>query len=55
MVSILMPFKNTEGFLEECLNSLLSQSYENWELLAVDDNSTDNSLTLMLNYEEKDQ
>ena len=38
-----MPFRNTERFLEECLQSIQSQSYPDWELLAVDDGSEDRS------------
>ena len=54
LVSILIPFKNTESFLVECLDSLISQSYSNWELLIVDDHSTDSSYTLVENYVFKD-
>ena len=43
LVSILIPFKNTAYFLSECLNSIVNQSYENWELLIVDDGSTDDT------------
>ena len=53
-VSVLMPFKNTDAFLEECLDSILVQSYKHWELLAVDDNSTDNSSAIIKEYKEKD-
>ena len=37
LISILTPFKNTAQFLPECLDSILTQSYDNWELLLVDD------------------
>ena len=53
-VSVLMPFKNTAEFLEECLDSLLVQTYTNWELLAVDDHSTDSSNSLVQEYAVKD-
>ena len=53
-VSILMPFKNTAAFLPECLDSILEQSYLNWELLAVDDHSSDNSNAILTEYSEKD-
>ncbi|MDT0558709.1 glycosyltransferase family 2 protein [Ichthyenterobacterium sp. W332] len=46
LVSILIPFKNTELFLLECLNSIINQSYTNWELLIVDDNSSDKSYSI---------
>src|SRR5690606_26178713 len=43
MVSILIPFKNTAQFLPECIQSILDQTYTNWEVLAVDDHSSDGS------------
>jgi glycosyltransferase involved in cell wall biosynthesis len=43
LVSILIPFKNTEGFLTECMQSIKEQDYRNWEVLAVDDHSADDS------------
>lgn len=46
-ISILMPFRNTAAFLEECLASIRGQSYENWELIAVNDHSEDASKTLL--------
>jgi len=53
-ISILMPVKNAESFLTECLDSIISQSYENWELVAVDDGSSDDSLQILKNYEQSD-
>jgi len=41
LVSIIIPFWNTEKFLQEAIDSVVSQSYSNWELLLVDDGSTD--------------
>lgn len=55
VVSILTPFKNTEAFIAECLNSILAQSYSQWELLIVDDESTDNSLGIVQAYAKKDK
>ena len=43
MVSIIIPIYNTEECLPQCLDSVLSQSFTDWELLLVDDGSTDNS------------
>ena len=54
LISILIPFKNTEAFLAECLDSVIYQSYSNWELIIVDDYSTDSSYTLVENYTFKD-
>ncbi|MFD1613994.1 glycosyltransferase family 2 protein [Gelatiniphilus marinus] len=54
LISILTPFKNTEAFLEDCLNSIIKQNYTNWELLIVDDNSTDSSYKLVEEFAKKD-
>ena len=54
LISILVPFKNTERFLDDCLQSILNQSCVNWELLAVDDGSTDESHKIVQNYADKD-
>ena len=42
-VSIILPIYNSEKFLEKTLNSILNQTYTNWELIIIDDCSTDNS------------
>ena len=47
MISIIMPFKNEELFIEETLQSIISQSEENFELIAIDDHSTDNSFHIL--------
>ena len=54
LVSILIPFKNTAPFLEECLNSILTQTYINWEVLAINDNSNDGSLGIVERYANND-
>lgn len=43
LVSIIMPSYNTARFIGETINSVLSQTYTNWELIIVDDCSTDNT------------
>ncbi len=55
LISILIPFKNTQVFLSECLDSIINQTYSNWELLIIDDNSTDSSYKLVENYAKKDK
>lgn len=42
-LSIIIPIYNTEDYLEECLNSLLEQNYYNFEMILIDDGSTDKS------------
>ncbi|MEM9647475.1 MAG: glycosyltransferase family 2 protein [Bacteroidota bacterium] len=54
-VSILIPFKNTEPYLPECLDSILDQTYRDWEVIAVDDGSTDESKVLVQNYAAQDK
>ena len=55
LVSIIMPNYNCENFLEETINSVLIQTYTNWELLIVDDCSTDSSVEIIKNYCIKDE
>ncbi|MBT8393996.1 MAG: glycosyltransferase family 2 protein [Flavobacteriaceae bacterium] len=54
LISILTPFKNTSTFLTECLDSILNQTYTNWELIIVDDHSADTSFELVNDYAKKD-
>ena len=49
-----MPVKNAEPWLEECLDSIINQSYSNWELIAVDDCSSDQSFKLLSRYSKED-
>lgn len=41
--SIIVPVYNVEEYLEQCLNSILHQTYQNFEIILIDDGSTDNS------------
>lgn len=54
MVSIILPVFNAEGFLPQCLDSILRQTYQNWELIAVDDGSKDGSMEILKSYEKRD-
>lgn len=54
LVSIIVPVYNVENYLEECINSLLQQNYNNIEIIMVDDGSTDNSGNLADKISEKD-
>lgn len=54
-ISIIVPVYNTEGYLCKCIDSILNQTYKFFELILVDDGSTDNSLNICKEYEEKDK
>ena len=52
-VSIVIPVYNAEKYLEECIESALNQTYEDTEVIAVDDGSTDKSLDILKKYEDR--
>lgn len=54
LVSIIIPTFNSELFLEETLESVLSQTHSYWECIIVDDGSTDATKTIATQYQEKD-
>lgn len=54
MVSIIMAFKDTFPYLRECLESIIAQSYTNWELIAINDHSNDGSRELVKEYSLRD-
>lgn len=54
LISIIVPIYNTEKLLPRCIDSILSQSYPNFELLLVNDGSKDNSLNICNEYAAKD-
>ncbi|HEB9338999.1 TPA: glycosyltransferase family 2 protein [Campylobacter coli] len=54
-ISIFTCCYNHEKYLERCINSILRQTYKNWELVCVDDKSTDNSLKILQDFAEKDK
>lgn len=52
LVSIIIPMYNSEKYINRCIDSLLDQSYENIEIIVVDDGSKDNSLKLIKKYND---
>ena len=53
-ISIIVPVYNTEKYLEKCLNSLINQTLKDIEIICVNDASTDNSINILKQYEQKD-
>ena len=54
LISIVVPVYNAELFLNKCLDSILSQTYGNIEVICVDDESSDGSLKILKDYSERD-
>ena len=55
LLTVLMPVYNAEKFLAESINSILSQTYSDFELLILDDASTDNSLKIIRTHAKEDK
>ena len=54
-VSVIIPVYNAEKYLEECLDSLLRQTFTDMEIICVDDGSTDSSAEILKRFQEKDR
>ena len=53
-ISVIIPVYNTEAYLNRCLESVVNQTYNNLEIVCVNDCSTDNSVKILKSYAEKD-
>lgn len=53
-VSIIIPVYNAEKYLDRCIDSILKQTYRNWEAILVNDGSTDSCMEILNSYAEKD-
>ena len=51
-VSIIIPVYNTEKFLNRCVDSVINQKFNNFEIILVNDGSKDNSLKIYRDYEK---
>ena len=54
LVSIIVPVYNAELYIKKCIDSLIMQTYENLEIIAIDDGSLDRSLMIMNEYAKSD-
>ena len=54
-ISVIVPVFNVEDYLNECLDSLINQSFSDIEIICVNDGSTDKSLEILENYQKKDR
>ena len=54
LLSVIIPVYNVEPYLEQCLNSVVNQTYKNLEIICINDGSTDNSLKILENFHKKD-
>ncbi|MEG0180816.1 MAG: glycosyltransferase family 2 protein [Romboutsia sp.] len=55
LVSIITPMYNAEKFVEDTINSVLNQTYKSWEMIIVDDCSSDNSAEIVKSYVQRDK
>lgn len=53
-ITVIVPTYNVEKYIGKCLKSLLKQTYKNFEILAVDDGSPDNSKEIIQKYQKID-
>ena len=54
MISIIIPVYNAEKYLERCIKSVLDSTYGNFEVLLINDGSSDRSLEICRNYSDRD-
>ena len=52
-VSVIVPVYNTSKYLDECINSIIKQTYKNLEIIFINDSSNDDSLEVISKYKDK--
>ena len=54
LITVVIPIYNVEKYIEECLNSIINQTYKHLEILCIDDCGEDNSIKIVEEYSKKD-
>ena len=54
LISIIVPVYNAEKYLDKCIQSILCQTYDNFELILIDDGSSDKSFDICVSYSKLD-
>lgn len=54
LISVIIPVYNSARYLPKCLDSIINQTYQNLEIICINDGSTDNSVKILQNYTKKD-
>lgn len=54
MISVIIPVYNASAFIRQCLDSLLRQTYKNWQAILIDDGSIDSSYSICQEYSKGD-
>ena len=54
-ISVIIPIYNCEKYIKECLSSLIKQTFKNFEIICINDGSTDNTLKILKKFETKDE
>lgn len=55
LITVILPIQNASAYVKKCLESILKQTYQNFELIAIDDLSTDDSYSLLKRYKKLDK
>lgn len=55
LISVIVPIYNTSEYLEKCLNTLMFQTYDNLEIICINDGSTDNSVEILQDLQKQDK
>ncbi len=53
LFSVIIPTFNSSAFIEKAINSVLKQTFKDWELLIIDDNSSDNTVSIIKNFKNE--